>query len=42
MVRKMHVFVHGSKHRVTQTIFFIYNYMTEYKQAGFSLVSPQA
>lgn len=29
----MHVFVHVSKHRKTQNIFFIYSYLTEHKQA---------
>lgn len=31
----MHVLAHVSKHRKTQIIFFIYSYMTEYKQAAF-------
>lgn len=30
-LRKMHVLVHVSKHRKTQTIFFTYSYFTEYK-----------
>lgn len=39
MVRKMHLLVlllvHVSKRRKLQNIYFIYSYMTEYKQAAF-------